>query len=113
MFFIYLLSRFIDHFPCVFLFVSLCPRANQFTFTHCYFHVLTRQHNGFSQCFSGCLLQNVSEVGYAISLWSASTRYLALMLTEGAEVDHCTKTYIPTTWESIGYADGNVLNPAK
>ena len=23
------------------------------------------------------------------------------------------KTYIPTTWESIGYADGNVLNPAK
>ena len=27
--------------------------------------------------------------------------------------DHCTKTYIPTTWESIGYADGNVLNPAN
>ena len=26
---------------------------------------------------------------------------------------HCTKTYIPTTWESIGYADGNVLNPAN
>ena len=26
---------------------------------------------------------------------------------------HCTKTYIPTTWESIGYADGNALNPAK
>ena len=28
-------------------------------------------------------------------------------------VKHCTKTYIPTTWESIGYADGNVLNPAN
>ena len=26
---------------------------------------------------------------------------------------HCAKTYIPTTWESIGYADGNVLNPAN
>ena len=25
---------------------------------------------------------------------------------------HCTKTYIPINWESIGYADGNVLNPA-
>ena len=27
--------------------------------------------------------------------------------------EHCTKTYIPTTWESIGYADGNVLNAAN
>ena len=26
---------------------------------------------------------------------------------------HCTKTYIPTTWESIGYADISVLNPAN
>ena len=26
---------------------------------------------------------------------------------------HCTETYIPTTWESIGYADGNVLSPAN
>ena len=27
----------------------------------------------------------------------------------------CTaqKTYIPTTWVSIGYEDGNVLNPAN
>ena len=30
-----------------------------------------------------------------------------------AKYKHYTKTYIPTTWESIGYADGNVLNPAN
>ena len=30
-----------------------------------------------------------------------------------SDVDHCTKTYIPTTWESIGYADGNVLKAAN
>ena len=26
---------------------------------------------------------------------------------------HYTKTYIPATWESIAYADGNVLKPAN
>ena len=29
----------------------------------------------------------MGELGYAISSWSASTGYLALMLTEGAKVD--------------------------
>ena len=28
-------------------------------------------------------------------------------------VIHCTKIYIPTTWESIEYVDGKVLNPAN
>ena len=36
-----------------------------------------------------------------------------LSILDSCKRYHCTKTYIPTTWESIGYADGNVLNPAN
>ena len=33
---------------------------------------------------------NVGELSYAISSWSASTRYLASMLTKGTKVDSST-----------------------
>ena len=42
-----------------------------------------------------------------------SMLYIALVFARLTVQFHCTKTYIPTTWESIGYADGNVLNPAN
>ena len=72
--------------PCVFFFALLYVCSNLW-FTHCYFHVHTRQCTGCNQHFSSCLRQNMGESGYAISSWSASTGYLALMLTEGDKVD--------------------------
>ena len=51
--------------------------------THSYFHVHVLQQLGPISC----LPQSVGELGYAISLWSASAGYLALILTESAKVD--------------------------
>ena len=72
--------------PRVFFFAELYLHTN-LRFTHCYFHVHTCQCNGYNQRLSGCLRQNVAEVGYAISSWSASAGYSASMLIEGAKVD--------------------------
>ena len=34
--------------------------------------------------------------------------YVYVVVWVSAGDMHCIKTYIPTTWEFIGYADGNV-----
>ena len=52
------------------------------------------------------LLDDASSNGCHVVAWG--TRSKASFSDK-----HCTKTYISTTWESIGYADGNVLNPAN
>ena len=44
-----------------------------------YFHVHVHQRNGCNRRFSGCLQQNVGELGNAISSWSASVGYSAMM----------------------------------
>ena len=81
MFFICFFSRFINCFgPCAL--PRLTMSAYQFTFTHCYFHA--RQRNSCNWRFSK---QNMGELGYAISSWSANAGYSASMLTKGAKVD--------------------------
>ena len=76
----------------VFFFASQCPRTNLW-FTRCYFHVHSHQCNGCNRRFSGCLWQNVGELGYAISSCSASTGYLASMLTGVAKADFHSSTF--------------------
>ena len=67
-------------------------------------------HFLFSLCFDRAQprtvdlrLSQVTDVRLYVTQLSIGTFTATLHL-------HCTKTYIPTTWESIGYADGNVLN---
>ena len=48
------------------------------------------QCNGCNRRVSGCLQQTVGESGYAISSWSASAEYSALMFTRVAKVDEST-----------------------
>ena len=76
--------KFIDHFAqCVLSRIAMS--MYQFTFRYCYFHVQARQCNSCNRHFSGCLLdKNVGESGYVVSLWSASTGYLASILSERA-----------------------------
>ena len=72
------LSVILSH---VFFLVSLCWHVNLRSRVVT-FHVHTCQHNGCDRHFSSCLRLRVGE--YDIS--SASTRFLASMLTEGAKV---------------------------
>ena len=73
----------------VFFFASLCLRTN-LRFMHS-FHVHALHGNGCNRHFSGCLRQNVEEVGlcymYLFNHGSASAGYSASMSTGGAKVD--------------------------
>ena len=48
---------------------------------------LSGQRSSCNRRFSGCLQQNVGELGYAIPSWLTSAGYLASTLTKVAKVD--------------------------